>query len=401
VTDWDADAAALHDRAAAETYIASVCFKHGPPRRLGVELEWTVHDVADPSRRLDASRLAAALGDHAPTTLVPGSPSLPLPGGSLVTVEPGGQVELSSPPRGSLAELLALVTSDMVSLTERLAGHGLRFGSTALDPHRPPRRLLNTPRYAAMQNAFDQLGPDGIAMMCSTAGLQVCVDVGEPDRLTARWAAVHALGPVLSAVFANSPGTRRGLPWSSARLRACLGTDPARSRPSGNTADPAASWARRVLDAPLVCVRRPDGSWDVPGRVTFAEWMAGGLPGQPTTDDLDYHLSTMFPPVRPRGYLELRYLDAQHRDGWIEPVVLLSALLAKESTVDAVLAAAAPAAGRWLSAARYGLADPCVGKAAQSVLELGLAAIEETDLDRDLIESVGRGLTKRMGGVHL
>jgi glutamate--cysteine ligase len=365
-----------------------------------VELEWTVHETADPARPLEPARLTAALGEHAPNTLADDSPSLPLPGGSLVTVEPGGQVELSSPPRRSLAELLALVAADIASLAERLADHGLRFGTTALDPHRPPRRVLHTPRYAAMQHAFDQLGPDGIAMMCSTAGLQVCVDAGEPDRLAARWAAVHALGPVLSALFANSPGTRRGCPWVSARMRACLGTDPARSRPSGSTADPAANWSRRVLDVPLVCVRRPDGRWDVPGRISFAEWIGGALPGQPTTDDLDYHLSTMFPPVRPRGYLELRYLDAQQGDGWIEPVVLVSALLAKESTVDAVLAAAEPAAGRWLSAARYGLADPCVGEAARAVLNLGLDAIEDTDLDRELIESVGLALTRRMGGEH-
>ncbi|HEX4221324.1 MAG TPA: ergothioneine biosynthesis glutamate--cysteine ligase EgtA, partial [Pseudonocardiaceae bacterium] len=43
----------LHDRAAAETYVASVCFKHGPPRLLGVELEWTVHHAHDHSRYLD------------------------------------------------------------------------------------------------------------------------------------------------------------------------------------------------------------------------------------------------------------------------------------------------------------------------------------------------------------
>ena len=150
--------------------------------------------------------------------LVPGSPNLPLPGGCLVTVEPGGQVELSSPPCLALPELLGIIASDIAALTERLAEHGLRLGSAALDPHRPPRRLLDTPRYAAFQNAFDRIGPDGIAMMCCTAGLQVCLDAGEAGRLRERWAAVHALGPVLSAVFANSPGFRAGQRWASTRL---------------------------------------------------------------------------------------------------------------------------------------------------------------------------------------
>ena len=397
MTDLDIEPGPLHDRATAEAYVASVCFKHGPPERVGVELEWTVHDAVDPRQPLDRARLIAALDAHAPPTLVPGSPNLPLPGGCLVTVEPGGQVELSSPPCLALPELLGIIASDIAALTERLAEHGMRLGSAALDPHRPPRRLLDTPRYAAFQNAFDRIGPDGIAMMCCTAGLQVCLDAGEAGRLRERWAAVHALGPVLSAVFANSPGFRAGQRWASTRLRTVLGVDPARTRPAGCTGDPAANWARRVLDTPVVCLRRPSGRWDVPGRITFADWIAGALPARPSTDDLDYHLSTLFPPVRPRGYLELRYLDAQPGDGWIEPLVLLTALLADESTVDAVLAVTTPAAGRWLSAARYGMDDPAVRAAARALLPIGLAAIENTDLDRDLIESVGTTLTKRMG----
>ena len=59
---------ALHDRAAAEAYGALVCFKHGPPRRLGVELEWIIHHPDEPSRQLDAGHQAHALGRYAPTT---------------------------------------------------------------------------------------------------------------------------------------------------------------------------------------------------------------------------------------------------------------------------------------------------------------------------------------------
>src|SRR2546421_4589301 len=88
----------LHDRAAAEAYVASVCFKHGPPALVGVELEWTVHDARDPRQPLEVQRLAEALGPYAPTTVNPSSPNDPLPGASTVTVEPGGQVEISASP---------------------------------------------------------------------------------------------------------------------------------------------------------------------------------------------------------------------------------------------------------------------------------------------------------------
>jgi glutamate--cysteine ligase len=93
------------DRAEAEAYVASVCFKHGPPKLFGVELEWTVHHAEDPVQKLDKNRLAAALGEHAPPTLVPDSPQRPLPSGTPLTVEPGGQVEISTPPCTSLPDL--------------------------------------------------------------------------------------------------------------------------------------------------------------------------------------------------------------------------------------------------------------------------------------------------------
>lgn len=370
------DGRRLRARVEAEAYVASVCFKHGPPRLTGVELEWTVHDRDDPRRPLDAAALAAALGPHTPRTLLPDSPHLPLPAGSTVTLEPGGQVEISSQPAEDFGQLIDAVTADHRTLCHRLDEAGLCLGERGVDPFRHPTRLLDTPRYAAMERAFAPIGPDGITMMCATAGLQVCIDVGEPDDVAVRWAAVSSLGPVLVALFANSPvlsGNRTG--WVSARTRAVLGVDPARSRPVPITDDPAGTWARHVLDTPLLCVRRDGDRWDAPAGVTFADWIAGALPTTPTTHDLDYHISTMFPPVRPHGYFEVRYLDAQHGGDWITPAALLAALMSSRETVEATAAACAPVADRWLPAARLGLADGPTAASARAVLGLGLAAL--------------------------
>src|SRR3954452_9800907 len=92
----------IGSRAEAEGFVAMVCFKHGPPRLHGVELEWTVHHADEPRRPLDATDLSKALGVHAPPTLIRSSPQLPLGRGSLVTVEPGGQVEISGSPSASV-----------------------------------------------------------------------------------------------------------------------------------------------------------------------------------------------------------------------------------------------------------------------------------------------------------
>jgi glutamate--cysteine ligase len=390
--------APLRDRAAAETYVASVCFKHGPPRLVGVELEWTVHDEHDPHAPLELARLAAALGAHAPSTVSPDSPNLPMQHGSLVTVEPGGQVEISAPPRDSLTDLITTVTEDATALGALLAEHGLVLGRHGLDQGRAVHRLLDTPRYAAMASAFATHGADGLAWMCASAGLQVCVDAGESDQVAGRWAALHALGPVLSALFANS-GQQRGTDstWVSGRMRTMFGADPVRNRPSAVTADPAAHWARRALDAPVMCVRGEAGDWAPPVRMSFAEWIDGAIPVRPTEDDLDYHLSTLFPPVRPRGYLEVRYLDAQDGDGWVVPSVLLAGLTADESTVDEVLAATEPAAGRWLHAARYGMADARIAEAARAVAEVaGKALAPQTRVGADIGPALADSVTGRV-----
>jgi glutamate--cysteine ligase len=360
-----------------------VCFKHGPPRLYGVELEWTVHHRRDPGRPLAASQLSLALGDHAPRTINPRSTHRPLAAGSLVTVEPGGQVEISAPPSTSAADLISRTTSDAATLASLLDRCALVLGRRGTDPHRPPNRLLSVPRYDAMQAAFDPLGPEGSRMMCSTASVQICLDAGEADQVPIRWRAAHAVGPALVALFANSPDLEgRHTGWASSRLRATLGTCPPSTMPPAPTDDPAPQWARTAMEAPVICVRRDGPSWAAPQGLTFARWIAepGRVGRRPTLDDLDYHLTTLFPPVRPKGYLEIRYLDAQAGSRWVTPFALLSALMARPSTIDRVLDLTESSAGRWFEAARDGLADPLLREAAGQVAQLGADCLDHLDL---------------------
>jgi glutamate--cysteine ligase len=393
-----AEAHILHEVAEAEGYVAAICFKTGPPALIGAEMEWTVHDRTVPDKPLDPAHLRQALGSHAPPALAPDSPHLPLPGGGYVTVEPGGQVEISSAPAASPAALRAAADGDIAVLVDLLAREGLALGRTGIDPYRTPHRVLDTPRYAAMQRAFDQRGPHGRTMMCCTAGLQVCLDAGEPHRIADRWAALHALGPVLLATFATARHhAGHDTRWESARMRAWLGMDPAMTGPAGATsADPAAAWARYAMAAPVVCVRRPDREWDAPPGITFADWINGALPEPPTTGDLDYHLGLLFPPVRPRGYLEVRFLDAQPADEWFAPVAVVAALLGDDRATDAAREACEPVAGRWIDAARRGLADPAIARAARGVLDVTAVALHTTDLDEATRTRVVDLVTRRL-----
>jgi glutamate--cysteine ligase len=179
-------------------------------------------------------------------------------------------------------------------------------------------------------------------------------------------------------------------------MRAWFGIDPSLCRPPPPSDDPAGEWARRAVDRPLLCLRRPSDDWAAPPGVSFADWIDGALPTRPTYDDLDYHLSTLFPLVRPRGYLEVRYLDAQPGDEWLGPAALLTALFAREATVDTALRLTTGSAGRWLPAARLGLSDPVLAAEAPALLDLACRALPDLDLSPTTISTVTEAAGRRL-----
>ncbi|MFC4605495.1 ergothioneine biosynthesis glutamate--cysteine ligase EgtA [Rhodococcus kronopolitis] len=394
------DARRFTTRAAAEAYVGGVCFKLGPPRLIGAELEWITSGAGHDRPDLDA--LAAALGPHAPTSLAVASPALPLAHGSAVTLEPGGQVELSSAPFPSAEQLCSALGGDARTLRGLLADEGIDMHAAAADVARPARRVLEMLRYRAMQDRFDRIGPFGRLMMCNTAATQVSVDAGaDAAEVAERWAALDAIGPALLAGFACSPRLC-GIPdgdWASQRMRAWLELDPARTGP-GPLTDPIAGYSRWALDAPLLCViggclgsnGGRDGDWSAPASASFADWLSGALDDEvgrrPGLADLDYHLTTLFPPVRACGHLEVRYLDAQPGDLWRVPIAALDALLRDRQTLARASALGAPAAGRWREAAQFGLKDGELRNAAAELLFL--AASRSTAFEADLAAAAQR-----------
>jgi ergothioneine biosynthesis glutamate--cysteine ligase EgtA len=382
----------------AERLIGTICFKTGPPGAIGAELEWLVGDAVDPSSPVPFDRVREILGRLKRTDAMPRA--------GLLTLEPGGQVELSTAPADDVAGCVAAASDDMAVLHEAFGAEGLTLTGRGLDLHRSPSRVLDLPRYAAMEEFFDRRGPWGRVMMCSTASVQVCVDAGLDDDTASgfsfRWRLMHALGPVLVAAFANSP-LRRGRPtgWKCTRQLIWSRLDPYRTRaPIGAepyalaAQDPRQDMARYAMDAEVLCLRQPDGQpWTVPTGLTFRQWLRGsGQAGSPTADDLSYHLSTLFPPVRARGHLELRMIDAQPGDGWIVPVALVAALADDPAAADAAMAAAEPVwyegPGSWLRAARLGPSDPALAKAATECFAAADAALARSGAPEPIRDAV-------------
>jgi glutamate--cysteine ligase len=345
--------AEMADSSAAAQYIADGCLVDAPLGSVGLELEGHCHDPADPYRRPTWDEISEVLNDL---------PALPC--GSKVTVEPGGAVELSGPPAAGAVAAIEAMNRDQAVLRPAFADAGLGLVFLGADPLRRPMRINPGGRYRAMEQFFraSRSGAAGAAMMTSTASIQVNLDAGPQDGWAARVRLAHALGPTMIAIAANSPmlsGEFTG--WVSTRQRVWGQMDSARCGPilgaSGD--DPGTDWARYALKAPVMLVHDPDAV-AVTHWVPFADWVDGRVllgDRRPTIADLEYHLTTLFPPVRPRQWLEIRYLDTVPDAFWPAVVFTLVALLDDPVAADIAAEAVEPVATAWDIAARVGLGD--------------------------------------------
>lgn len=240
-----------------------------------------------------------------------------------VGFEPGGQVELSLPTapsaRAAGAHLVATtraVAADLIRAGVVLAARPVRD----VDPATP--RYLRSARYDAMERHFDTIGPAGRRMMRGTASTQPCLDWWTGPARAEQWRVLQLAGPFLAAATARSSGPR-------GRLSTWLAVDPGRT-----------AFDDRLL-------RDPD-----PVRA-YADFARGATRFTATTAD---HLTTLFPPVRPRGsYLEVRGLDAQPAEQVADLLHGLARLLYDDDHRRAALARlrglGPRLADRWIAAA--------------------------------------------------
>ena len=373
----------------AAEHIGGSCLADGPVGRVGLEVEAHCYDLSDPMRRPGWAELSDVIADL-PT----------LPGGSRVTVEPGGAVELSGPPLDGPVRAIAAMTADRAELRSAFAQHGLGLVLLGADPLRPAKRVNPGDRYRAMERFFasSQTGAAGAAMMTSTASVQVNIDAGAREGWADRVRLAHALGPTMIAIAANSPllgGKFSG--WRSTRQRVWSQLDSARCGPvlGANGDDPASDWARYAMKAPVMLVHSPDAV-PVTQWVPFADWADGRVllgDRRPTQDDLEYHLTTLFPPVRSRRFLEIRYLDSVPDAVWPAIVFTLVTLLDDAVAADIAAEATEPVATAWDRAAQIGLGDRRLHEAAircvQAAVDRAPAELEESM--RRLARSVEQG----------
>jgi glutamate--cysteine ligase len=229
-----------------------------------------------------------------------------------------------------------------------------------------------------MEAYFSRLGAPGPAMMRATASLQVNLDLGPPALAVRRWQLAHAIGPTLVAAFANSPGQSDGARYSSTRMAVWRAIDSTRTAPVPRSDDPLVSWANYALAANVMLMQSGTDDYVALDRaLPLRRWIeAGHAMGYPTDDDIAYHLTTLFPPVRLRGWLELRMLDALPSGLWEAAVAVVFALLRDDASITAAADAVRGTERMWRESAELGLGHPALAVAARRCIAVALETLE-------------------------
>jgi glutamate--cysteine ligase len=250
--------------------------------------------------------------------------------GLTVSIEPGGQIELSGRPFADVHVVAAELDRHLEKCRAIGAELGLEFlaagyrpwGTAAAGPWMPKRRYGVMRPFLA---ARGRLAPD---MMAMTASAQASFDFSGERDVAEKLRVALAVQPVVTALLANSPVVNgRPSGWKSYRVAVWDETDPARSGllpfafEPGFLEEPYRRYAEWALDVPMIFLRRRGGYLDT-GGATFRSFLAHGLHGERALlSDWEDHLTTLFPEVRLKGVVEVRGADS------VEPA-LTKALLA-------------------------------------------------------------------------
>lgn len=237
---------------------------------------------------------------------------------SSVTLEPGGQLELS----GRLCTDLACNYEEFYhyinSITREAHQLGLLFLGLGVQPFTPLGKIDWVPkrRYAVMGPYMTRCGSMGQRMMKQSAGLQVNLDYANEADCMAKLRLAQALAPLLYALFANSPLMEgRATGRLSTRGEIWANTDPDRTGLLPFLLDPDAGfrdYMAYALDVPMYFIDRDDQLLDLTSkRFTFRQFLEQGFAGHAATEaDWNLHLSTLFPEARLRPQVEIRSADS-------------------------------------------------------------------------------------------
>jgi glutamate--cysteine ligase len=264
--------------------------------------------------------------------------------GGAISLEPGGQFELSGAPLRTLHDTCHEVNTHLTQVRE--AGGALGIGMLGLG-FSPKWTRAETPRmpkgrYGIMESYMPKVGRHGLDMMFRSCTVQVNLDYSSEADMVKKLRVSLALQPVATALFANSPFTE-GKPNGYLTFRGEIwrDTDKARTGLLPFAFEDGMGFERYVdyaLDVPMYFVYRHGRYFDVAG-ASFRDFLAGKLaqlPGEhPIMSDWSDHLTTLFPEVRLKRFLEMRGADAGPWSRLCALPALWTGLLYDQASLDA------------------------------------------------------------------
>jgi glutamate--cysteine ligase len=236
-----------------------------------------------------------------------------------ISLEPGGQLELSGAPLENIHQTCDEVHTHLAQVKEVAGELGVGLVGTGFIPRwkREDIKWMPKGRYKIMRDYMPKKGTLGLDMMLRSCTVQVNLDFGSEADMVEKFRASLALQPVATALFANSPFVE-GKPtgWQSFRSHIWEDTDPDRTGILPFVFEDGMSFERYVdyaLDVPMYFVYRDGEYVDVSGQ-SFRDFLEGKLPGRPgetpSMSDWSDHLTTIFPEVRLKKFLEMRGADS-------------------------------------------------------------------------------------------
>lgn len=287
--------------------------------------------------------------------------------GARISFEPGGQIEISTAPQPTASGVIDSTQSLVTMIRAAMSDVGIELLTRGVDPYNDIDAVplqLHRDRYTGMTRYFDSIGPSGVRMMRQTAALQINLERGEDPR--SRWRLLNSLAPIVVALFGNSrqyAGKRTG--WASYRAQLWRTLDPSRTGIVYDEPEQAERYLRFALDA----IAMRSGAGGV-GYRAFREWMTEPAVNR---EEWLFHLSTLFPEVRPKEFFELRSADTIEPDSLAAPVVFVTGIVYDdESAQRAIELIGVPNEELLERAGRLGLADPEIRRIASRLVVIAL-----------------------------
>ena len=317
-------------------------------------------------------------------------------GGGAISIEPGGQFELSGAPLLDIHATSAELDAHFASLSGVAASLGVKFLDLGSSPRwsRAETPVMPKQRYRIMAAYMPKVGSRGLDMMFRTATIQANLDFVSEADMVEKVRVGLALQPLVTALFANSPFLD-GKPTGrlSQRSYIWLDTDADRTGMLPFAFEDGFGFERYVdyaLDVPMYFVKRGDAYHDVAG-ASFRDLLDGRLPQLPgeraTISDWANHLSTIFPEVRIKTYLEMRGADGGPRDHMTALPALFAGLFYDRAALDQ----ARQLTKGWSAEARQKLREEVPSRA----LEATIDGRSLRDVARDVLSLATEGLKRR------